>query len=73
MNLSTFIIAVILIVLLSIAIKYLYKHGTCGACPDAGGCSGHCSSKMMKKKLKEDPMYKEKNLQIDSIMKKHGL
>ena len=73
MNLSTFIILVILIILLTAACIYLYKHGTCGACPDAPSCSGHCSSRMLKKKLKSDPMYKEKNTQIDDIMKKHGL
>ncbi|MCR5214489.1 MAG: FeoB-associated Cys-rich membrane protein [Eubacterium sp.] len=71
MNLSSLIILVILAVLLFFAIRYLYKNGTCGACPDKGGCSGHCSSRAMKKHLKEDPLYKEKDMQIEEIIKKH--
>jgi radical SAM protein with 4Fe4S-binding SPASM domain len=73
MNLSTFIVLIILVVLITFASIYLYRHGTCGACPDAPSCSGHCSSRMLKKKMKEDPLYKEKNMQIDNIMKKHGM
>ena len=73
MNISTIIALLILAVLLFWAIRYLYRHGTCGACPDAPTCSGHCSSRMLKKKLGNDPHYKEKEHQIDDIMKKHGL
>ncbi len=68
MNLSTLIIILILVVLLTFAIRYLYKHGTCGACPDAPNCNGHCN-----RDLKKDPHYKQKSTQIDEIMRKHGM
>lgn len=72
MTISTFIAIIVIAILLAISIRYLYKHGTCGSCPDAGSCSGHkgtCSSRQFKK----DPNYKEKNQMIEEIMKKHGI
>ena len=73
MNLSSIIILIILAVLLFFAIRYLYRNGPCGACPDHGSCSGHCSSRELKKHLSEDPLYNEKSLQIDEIIKKHRI
>ena len=68
MNLSTFIAAAIIIVLFVLAARYLKKNGTCGSCPDRGGCHGHCSNASFKK----DPDYKVKSEMIDELKKKHG-
>ena len=69
MTLSTIIALAIILVLFLAAARYLYKYGTCGSCPDHGSCSGHCSTK----DLKKDPLYKEKNDKIDEILKKHRI
>ena len=66
MNLASFIALLIIFFLFVSASLYLKKHGTCGACPDAPHCSGHCS-----KSHKKDPCLKEKNAMIDELMKKH--
>ena len=70
MNLSTIIALIIVIVLVVMASVYLYRHGTCGACPDAQNCGGHCSSEK-KKAIRKDSHYKEKSDMIDEIIKKH--
>ncbi|MBP3717961.1 MAG: hypothetical protein J6I58_00375 [Eubacterium sp.] len=72
MNLATIIALLIVLALFIPASIYLYKNGTCGSCPDHGACSGHCSQEH-KRNLKKDPSYKEKNKQIDEIIKKHQL
>ena len=69
MNLSTIIAAAVIIVLVTLAARYLYKNGTCGSCPEHGACHGHCTTG----KIKKDPLYKEKSEKIDEIIKKHGL
>ena len=71
MNASTIIAIVILLVLLVIAIRYIYKNGTCAGCPDKVGCSGTCESKKLLKEFKDEPDFKEKNEKIEEIMKKH--
>ena len=68
MNIPTIIAAAIIIVLVTMAVRYLHKNGTCGSCPDKGACHGHCSTGNVKK----DPLYKEKSEKIDELMKKHG-
>ncbi len=70
MNVSTIIAILIIVVLMIVAIRYLYKHGTCGGCPDAPNCSGHCHKDLINR-LKIDPKYEEKSAMIDEIMKKH--
>ena len=70
MNLSTFIAIIIVLTLVAMASVYLYKHGTCGACPDAPNCGGHCDREK-KKAIKKDAKYKEKSEMIDDIIKKH--
>ncbi|MBP3718548.1 MAG: hypothetical protein J6I58_03380 [Eubacterium sp.] len=72
MNLATIIALLIVLALFIPASIYLYKNGTCGSCPDHGACSGHCTHDL-KRNLKKDPEYKEKNKQIDEIIKKHQL
>ncbi len=69
MNLPSYIILAVLIVLVILAIRYLYKNGTCVDCPEHGKCTGHCSTRSLKK----DPDYKEKSERIEQIIKKHGL
>ncbi len=71
MNLATIIALLVLVVILIPAIRYLYKYGTCGSCPDHGSCSGKCESKRMLKDFMDTPDYQEKNEMIDEIMKKH--
>ena len=74
MNLSTLIALIIVAALFCLASIYLYKNGTCGACPDAPNCNGHCSrdnKKAIKKSLKENAGFKEKSDMIDDIIKKH--
>lgn len=41
MNLSTVIIAGIILVLVILAVRHTHRHGTCNLCE--GGCSGTCS------------------------------
>ncbi|SNU05229.1 hypothetical protein SAMN06297422_10385 [Lachnospiraceae bacterium] len=71
MNLATIIALLVLVVILIPAIRYLYKYGTCGNCPDHGSCSGKCESKRMLKDFMDTPDYQEKNEMIDEIIKKH--
>lgn len=71
MNAATVIVIVILLVILIPAIRYIYKNGTCGSCPDRGSCSGVCESKKLLKEFKDDPDYKEKSDMIDELIKKH--
>lgn len=66
MNISSIIALIIILILVITASVYLHRHGTCGACPDAGNCKGHCN-----KDFKKDPDYKEKMELIDEIMQKH--
>ena len=72
MNLPTLIALLIIVVLLILAISYLKKNGTCGGCPDAPSCNGHCHRDMLAE-LEKDPDYQTKNKSIDEIMKKHGM
>ena len=72
MNLATIIALLIVLALFIPASIYLYKNGTCGSCPDHGACYGQCSHDL-KRNLKKDPEYNEKNKQIDEIIKKHQL
>ena len=65
MNLSSIIALIIILILVITASVYLHRHGTCGACPDAGNCKGHCN-----KDYKKDPDYKDKLHLIDDIIKK---
>ena len=69
MTISSIIALLVIGILFFLASRYLYKHGTCGSCPDAGACHGKCDRKSFKK----DPEYEEKNLKIEEIMKKHGI
>ena len=69
MNLASYIILAVIIIMVLLAIRYIHKNGTCVDCPEHGRCTGHCSTGAYKK----DPNYKEKSKQIDQIIKKHGL
>ena len=72
MNLSTVIVLVVILLLLIPAIRYIYKHGTCGACPDAPTCSGHCHKDFLER-LMAEPDYKDKEKKAEEIIKKHGV
>ena len=71
MNLATIIALIIVAGAVVLASIYLYKHGTCGSCPDAPTCSGHCHRDFLKK-LESDTAYQEKSDKIDEILKDHN-
>jgi hypothetical protein len=52
MNLSTLLIAALLIVLAVLAVRYTHKHGTCESC--GGSCDGHCGVKIPFDKIKAE-------------------
>ncbi len=87
MNLSSIIAILVILLLVIPALRYIYKNGTCGSCPDKGACSGHCDhssykyskfdnetdalSSSEKNELREE--YMKKNKLIDDIIKKHRI
>ena len=68
MNLATIIALIILILLLIPAVRYLLKHGTCGSCPYHGGCSGHCETDKLMKRLSSDPEFKKSNEILEEVI-----
>ena len=71
MNLASIIAIIVLLLMLIPAIRYLYKNGTCGSCPDKGSCSGKCESKKLLHDMMKDPDFKDKSDMIDDIINKH--
>ena len=71
MNIASLIAIIILLALLIPAVRYLYKNGTCGSCPDKCSCNGKCKGKEQLKELMKDPDYKDKSDRIDNILKKY--
>ena len=69
MNIASLIAIIVLLALLIPAVRYLYKNGTCGSCPDKCSCDGKCKDKV--KELMNDPDYKNKSDRIDCIMNKY--
>ena len=73
MNIASLIAIIVLLALLIPAVRYLYKNGTCGSCPDKGSCNGKCESKKMIEEMMNDPDYEKKNDIIDNILNKYEM
>ncbi len=62
MNLPTFVISAILVVIVVYDIRYLMKKGGCASCK--GGCSS-CKSKAHQKKLEADLKQAKKDIHCE--------
>ncbi len=65
MNVSTFIVLVIVILLVVLSARYLLRTGPCGECSSKDNCPGSCS------KMPKDKKTKEKIARIDALIDKH--
>ncbi|GEM_PF-1332597 len=67
MNVSTFIVLLVVIAIMAISARYLIRTGPCGDCSSKGSCSGSCS----KMPDRRDPAVQKKLSEIDAIIERH--